>query len=252
MNPAVLAVVRSGTIKAFTVDRHGNRPSPASDARRENELGVRPCRPGGLGLVPRRERHSDAARSGALRGAPGRGGASPRRRTSRSGRRLASAPGVKALSEPAPAPLAVLRIPKIRLEVPVLPGTDDRTLDRAVGHIEGTAQPGTDGNSGIAGHRDGFFRGLKDIAPGDAIELDTLQRKGGLSRRANVGGRPGGRLGAGPDVHTGADAGHLLSLLLRRLRPPPVHRPCRACHRDNRSDRPSTVNGSRNERASRS
>ena len=72
----------------------------------------------------------------------------------------------QALSEPAPAPLAVLRIPKIRLEVAVLPGTDDRTLDRGVGHIEDTAQPGTDGNLGIAGHRDGFFRGLKDIAPG--------------------------------------------------------------------------------------
>jgi sortase A len=48
--------------------------------------------------------------------------------------------------------------------VPVLPGTDDRTLDRAVGHIDDTALPGADGNSGIAGHRDGFFRGLKDIA----------------------------------------------------------------------------------------
>jgi sortase A len=83
----------------------------------------------------------------------------------------------KTLSEPAPAPLAVIRIPKIRLEVPVLPGTDDRTLDRGVGHIEDTAQPGTEGNSGIAGHRDGFFRGLKDITPGDAIELDTLQGK---------------------------------------------------------------------------
>ena len=71
----------------------------------------------------------------------------------------------------------MLRIPKIRLEVPVLPGTDDRTLDRAVGHIEGTAKPGTDGNLGIAGHRDGFFRGLKDVAPGDAMELDTFQGK---------------------------------------------------------------------------
>ena len=83
----------------------------------------------------------------------------------------------KALLEPAPASLAVLRIPKIRLEVPVLPGTDDRTLDHAVGHIEGTAQPGTEGNLGIAGHRDGFFRGLKDITTGDLIELDTLQGK---------------------------------------------------------------------------
>jgi sortase A len=80
----------------------------------------------------------------------------------------------QALSEPAPPPLAVLRIAKINLEVAVLRGTDDRTLDRAVGHIENTAEPGTDGNAGIAGHRDGFFRGLKDIAPGDAIELETL------------------------------------------------------------------------------
>lgn len=83
----------------------------------------------------------------------------------------------EALSNPAPVPLAVLRIPKIRLEAPVLPGTDDGTLDRAVGHIEGTAVPGTEGNSGVAGHRDGFFRGLKDIVAGDVIELDTMQGK---------------------------------------------------------------------------
>ena len=82
-----------------------------------------------------------------------------------------------ALSEPAPPPLAVLRIPKIRLEVPVLRGTDDFTLNRAVGHIDDTALPGTDGNSGIAGHRDGFFRGLKDIGPEDVIELETLRGK---------------------------------------------------------------------------
>jgi sortase A len=78
-----------------------------------------------------------------------------------------------ALTRPAPPPLAILRIPKIQLEVAVLPGTDDFVLNRAVGHIEDTARPGSDSNSGIAGHRDGFFRGLKDIAPGDAIELET-------------------------------------------------------------------------------
>ena len=83
----------------------------------------------------------------------------------------------KAMKEPFPAPLAVLRIPKLRLEVAVLPGTDDATLDRGLGHIEDTAPPGAEGNSGIAGHRDGFFRGLKDILPGDTIEVDTLTRK---------------------------------------------------------------------------
>ncbi len=78
------------------------------------------------------------------------------------------------LSRDAPEALAVLRIPRIGVEVPVLEGTDDWTLNRAVGHIEDTARPGGTGNSGIAGHRDGFFRALKDIHDGDVIELETL------------------------------------------------------------------------------
>lgn len=69
------------------------------------------------------------------------------------------------------APLAVLRIPKIHLRVPVFSGTDDLTLNRGVGRIVGTAQVGACGNLGIAGHRDAFFRGLKDVAKGDVIEF---------------------------------------------------------------------------------
>jgi len=72
-----------------------------------------------------------------------------------------------------PPPLGVLRIPGIHLEVPVLQGTDELALNRGVGHIDGTAFPGEAGNVGIAGHRDGFFRGLKNIHEGDAIELST-------------------------------------------------------------------------------
>lgn len=70
-------------------------------------------------------------------------------------------------------PLAILRVPKIGLEVPVFDGTDELTLNRGVGRIRGTKQIGQFGNIGIAGHRDGFFRGLKDIAPGDTVELDV-------------------------------------------------------------------------------
>ncbi len=77
-----------------------------------------------------------------------------------------------------PPPLGVLDIPSLRLSVPVLEGTDDLTLDRAVGHIRGTAPPGASGNIGLAGHRDGFFRGLKDIHVGDAIDLHS---RGGTS-----------------------------------------------------------------------
>lgn len=71
-------------------------------------------------------------------------------------------------------PLALLRIPKIHLEVPVYNDTDDLTLNRGVGRILGTAQIGEGGNLGIAGHRDGFFRGLKDLAPEDKIELERI------------------------------------------------------------------------------
>jgi sortase A len=79
-----------------------------------------------------------------------------------------------AQSEAAPSPLGVLRIPRLRVEAPILPGTDDWTLNRAVGHIDGTAQPGAAGNAGFAGHRDSFFRALKDIATGDTIEVIAL------------------------------------------------------------------------------
>ena len=60
------------------------------------------------------------------------------------------------------------------LEVPVLEGTDGVTLNRGVGRIAGTSLPGQGGNIGIAGHRDGFFRRLKNIRTGDTIELDTM------------------------------------------------------------------------------
>jgi sortase A len=67
----------------------------------------------------------------------------------------------------------VLKIAKVKIEAPVFEGTGKLTLNHAVGHIAGTAQPGEKGNIGIAGHRDGFFRQLKDILPGDQIELRT-------------------------------------------------------------------------------
>jgi sortase A len=73
-------------------------------------------------------------------------------------------------------PLAVLRIPKLRIVAPVLDRTDDLSLNSGVGRIPGTARPGQLGNIGIAGHRDGFFRGLKDIAKGDTIELVTPRK----------------------------------------------------------------------------
>jgi sortase A len=75
------------------------------------------------------------------------------------------------------APVAVLSIPKLRLEVPVFDGTNELVLNRGAGRIKGTARPGERGNVGIAAHRDGFFRALKDIQLGDRIEMQSVNRK---------------------------------------------------------------------------
>lgn len=71
------------------------------------------------------------------------------------------------------APMAVLRIGKLSMRVPVFEGTNELVLNSGAGWIPGTARPGESGNVGIAGHRDGFFRPLKDVARGDTIELSA-------------------------------------------------------------------------------
>ena len=69
--------------------------------------------------------------------------------------------------------LGRLDIPRLELSVAVLQGTSSRTLRLGTGHIEGTPLPGETGNSGIAGHRDTFFRGLNDIHQNDEIRFQT-------------------------------------------------------------------------------
>lgn len=56
----------------------------------------------------------------------------------------------------------------------VLEGDDARTLRHGAGHIPGSAWADDAGNLAIAGHRDTFFRGLRDIRKDDEIELTTL------------------------------------------------------------------------------
>ena len=70
-------------------------------------------------------------------------------------------------------PLAILSIDHLDIQVPVYNGADEFNLNRGVARIKGTGRVGQNSNLGIAGHRDGFFRGLKDINLGDPIELLT-------------------------------------------------------------------------------
>lgn len=67
-----------------------------------------------------------------------------------------------------------IEIPRLGVSVIVIEGTSRTTLRRAVGHIPGTALPGQQGNVGISGHRDTFFRPLRNIQQNDIITLTTL------------------------------------------------------------------------------
>ena len=90
----------------------------------------------------------------------------------------------KRVSPPQPAAkdgdvLGRVEIPRLGISVAVLKGTSSRILRLGAGHIEGTALLGEPGNSGIAGHRDTFFRPLKNIRQNDEIQIQTAT---GLSR----------------------------------------------------------------------
>jgi sortase A len=72
-------------------------------------------------------------------------------------------------------PLAELSIPRVGLSAVVLHCSDAHTLRLGLGHIENTPLPGESGNVAIAGHRDSFFRPLRNVQVGDDILLDTPQ-----------------------------------------------------------------------------
>jgi sortase A len=78
---------------------------------------------------------------------------------------------------PTGTPIALLSIPRVKLSAAVLHGSDDRTLRRGPGHVEGTAVPGESGNVVIAGHRDSFFAPLRHIRLGDDIYIDTTRER---------------------------------------------------------------------------
>jgi len=98
------------------------------------------------------------------------------RQEASAGVRQAVSPGSpKSAQQAAPGGLiGRLEIPRLSISAIVMEGTAAKTLRRAVGHIPGTALPGQAGNVGISGHRDTFFRPLRNIRKNDIITLTTV------------------------------------------------------------------------------
>jgi LPXTG-site transpeptidase (sortase) family protein len=75
-----------------------------------------------------------------------------------------------ALSNPV---VAWLDVPRLGVSVGVLEGDSEPTLRLAAGHLPDTPMPWNDGNAAIAGHRDTFFRALRELRVGDGLSLAT-------------------------------------------------------------------------------
>ena len=88
---------------------------------------------------------------------------------------MASAPHASEVQQPVKTGdvLGRMDIPRLGISVAVLQGTSSRTLRLGAGHMEDTPLPGKPGNSGIAGHRDTFFRELRNVRNLDEIQLQT-------------------------------------------------------------------------------
>lgn len=77
------------------------------------------------------------------------------------------------LLAPDPKAIGKLLIPKLNVDAVIREGTDAQTLRRALGHIPSTALPGRTGNFVVTGHRDTFFRPLRNIRKDDEIVVVT-------------------------------------------------------------------------------
>jgi sortase A len=70
-------------------------------------------------------------------------------------------------------PIARLTVPGKAVDLFVLDSASPRALAFGPAHVDGTAAPGSWGNSVIVAHRDTHFAFLRDLAPGDALDVEA-------------------------------------------------------------------------------
>jgi len=91
---------------------------------------------------------------------------------------VANAPSAKHPAAPLPPPpygsaVARIEIERLGLSTIVFEGTGQDVLSHGAGHLRQSPLPGQTGNVVVAGHRDTFFRELRDLKVGDQIKIET-------------------------------------------------------------------------------
>jgi len=64
-------------------------------------------------------------------------------------------------------------IERLKFSAMIVDGSSHASLRQGVAHLLNTAYPGERGNVALAGHRDTYFRPLKDLQDGDVIKITT-------------------------------------------------------------------------------
>jgi len=71
------------------------------------------------------------------------------------------------------AAIGEVRIERIGMHAVISQGESDAVLRLGAGHLADTPWPGQPGNVVIAGHRDTVFRPLRNVRPGDLVDVTT-------------------------------------------------------------------------------
>jgi sortase A len=73
--------------------------------------------------------------------------------------------------------IGIIKIQKIKVNLPIVEGVEKQNLRVGIGHFPGTARPGTEGNGAFAGHRSyalgKMFNRLNELVKGDTITIIT-------------------------------------------------------------------------------
>jgi hypothetical protein len=117
----------------------------------------------------------------------------------------------ESLSLPVEHRLAAPHIPDIALHVPIYSDASELHLNRGADVIEDMSLP-EGGNLGIAGHRDGYFRALKDLRRGALIDLTHAVDAVHVSRYEHRHCSQGERRAAARDGRADDHSRYLLSL----------------------------------------
>ena len=74
-------------------------------------------------------------------------------------------------------PIGRLTVPSLKRTQILLAGAHGRSMAFGPGHMDGTALPGRPGHSIVSAHRDTHFAFLKELRIGDALIIETPDRR---------------------------------------------------------------------------